>query len=99
MRKLLILSAALAPLALAPLTLAGPAFASNDEARCPEVPRAEWQGLGAIESALAAKGYTVREIEVDGNCYEVEGTDANGAKFEAYVNPKTGEIVPAKQRS
>ena len=99
MRKLLILSAALAPLALAPLTLPAPAVASDDEARCPDLPRAEWLGIGAIESALAAKGYTVREIEVEGNCYEVEGTDTNGAKFEAYVDPKTGEIVPAKQRS
>jgi hypothetical protein len=96
MRKLLILSAALAPLAL---TLATPAFASDDEARCPDVPRAEWLGIGEIESALSAKGYTVREVEVDDNCYEVEGTDTNGAKFEAYVNPKTGEIVPARQRN
>ena len=94
MRKLLILA-----IAASPLALTAPAFASDDEARCPDLPRAEWLGIGAIESALGAKGYTVREIEVEDNCYEVEGTDANGAKFEAYVNPKTGEIVPAKQRS
>jgi hypothetical protein len=94
MRKLLILA-----IAASPLALTAPAFASGDEARCPDLPRAEWLSIGAIESALSAKGYTVREIEVEDNCYEVEGTDANGAKFEAYVNPKTGEIVPAKQRS
>ena len=94
MRKLLILA-----IAASPLALTAPAFASDDEARCPDLPRAEWLGIGAIESALSAKGYTVREIEVEDNCYEVEGTDANGAKFEAYVNPKTGEIVPAKRRS
>jgi hypothetical protein len=94
MRKLLILA-----IAASPLALTAPAFASDDEARCPDLPRAEWLDIGAIESALSAKGYTVREIEVEDNCYEVEGTDANGAKFEAYVNPKTGEIVPAKQRS
>ena len=41
-------------------------------------------------------GYQVREIERDDNCYEVEGTDANGASFEAYVNPETGAIVPRR---
>ena len=93
MRKFLILA-----IAATPLAFAAPAVASDDEPHCPDVPRAEWQGIGAIESALSAKGYTVREIEVEGNCYEVEGTDANGATFEAYVDPKTGEIVPRRER-
>lgn len=96
MRKLVILAAALAPLAL---TL--PALASDDEneASCPEVPRAEWLGMGEIEAKLGTMGYRVQKIEAERNCYEVEGTDANGVKFEAYVNPKTGEIVPARGRS
>jgi hypothetical protein len=94
MRKLLILA-----IAAAPLALAASAFASDDEGRCPEVPAAEWLGQDAVKAKVEGLGYKVRKIEVDDNCYEVEGTDANGAKFEAYVNPKTGEIVPAEQRS
>ncbi len=93
MRKLLILSAALAPLALA-----APAFASDDDVVCPELAADEWLPIGEIEARLTGLGYQVREIERERNCYEVEGTDANGATFEAYVNPKTGEIVPRRNR-
>jgi hypothetical protein len=43
-------------------------------------------------------GYEIREIEREDNCYEVEGVDANGARFEAYVHPETGEILQQSER-
>jgi hypothetical protein len=93
MRKLLFLA-----IAATPLALAAPAFASDDEVSCPELAADEWLPMGEIEAKLTGMGYQVREIERERNCYEVEGTDANGAAFEAYVNPKTGEIVPRRER-
>lgn len=93
MKKLLLAAAAMAPLALAL-----PAMADDDEARCPEIAADQWMSIADLDSKLSGMGYRVREIEREGNCYEVEGTDANGAKFEAYVNPQSGEIVPPRER-
>jgi hypothetical protein len=92
MKKLL-----LAATAMAPLALALPAMADDDDARCPEIAADQWMSIADVDSKLTAMGYRVREIERDGNCYEVEGTDANGAKFEAYVNPQSGEMVPPRE--
>lgn len=94
MRKLLILA-----IAAAPLALAVPAMASDDDVRCPEVPAGEWLSLGEIEGRLQAMGYQVREIERERNCYEFEGIDANGAKVEGYVNPRSGELVQRQERT
>jgi hypothetical protein len=93
MKKLLLVATAIAPLGLAL-----PAMADDDDARCPEIAADQWMSIADVDSKLAGLGYRVREIERDGNCYEVEGTDANGAKFEAYVNPQSGEIVPRGER-
>ena len=88
----------LAAVAAAPLALAFPALASDDDARCPEIAADQWMSIAEVEGKLNAMGYQVREIERDDNCYEVEGTDANGARFEAYVNPVTGAIVPRREK-
>lgn len=78
MRKFMILA-----IAATPLALAAPAFASDDDTRCPAINADEWLPLGEIDARLTGMGYQVREIERDRNCYEVEGTDANGVSFEA----------------
>ena len=93
MKKILLLATAIAPLAFAL-----PALASDDDERCPEIAADQWMSIAEVEGKLKAMGYQVREIERDDNCYEVEGTDANGASFEAYVNPETGAIVPRRER-
>ena len=94
MRKLLILAVALTPLALA-----APAFASDDdEARCPALPAGEWLPMGEIEARLTGMGYQVRKLERERYCYEFEATDANGAEVEGYVNPKDGTLVPRREQ-
>lgn len=93
MRKLFILAAAAAPLALAV-----PALASDDDIRCPEVSQDGWLSLGEIDARLDAMGYQVQEIERKRNCYEFEGVDAHGAKVEGYVDPRTGALVQPGQR-
>ena len=50
--------------------------------------------IAQIAGMLEAQGYTVREIELERGRYEVEMTDANGMRVEAYLNPVTGAALP-----
>ena len=69
-----------------------PAFADNSE--CPGGPRDKWIGIEAAAAKAASLGYSVRKIEVDDGCYEIKGTDKNGAKVEFNIDPVTGQPVP-----
>jgi hypothetical protein len=90
MRKTLLIAAAFA-------AAGGAAFASGDRDDGPRVdaPRAEWMSVSDLALKLEAQGYVVREIEVDRGAYEVEATDANGMRVEAYFHPVTGDILPS----
>jgi len=57
------------------------------------VPAEEWMPVTAVAQKLEGQGYTVREIEREDGVYEVEVTDANGMRLEAYVDPRTGDIL------
>ncbi|MBL8561693.1 MAG: PepSY domain-containing protein [Gemmobacter sp.] len=83
MRKLVVLST----LALGAATL--PAWA---EERC-TVPQAEWRTEADLTADLTAKGWTIAQIKTEDGCYEVYGTDKDGAKQEVFIDPKTFEIV------
>ena len=91
MRKTLPTAAALA-------AAAGAALASDhrDDRRQPlaDAPRAEWMSVGEVARRLEAQGYVVREIETERGAYEVEATDANGMRVEAYLHPVTGAVLP-----
>jgi|AACY02.2.fsa_nt_gi Uncharacterized conserved protein len=80
---------------------AGAAFASDgrgdrDDRRQPltDAPRAEWMSVGEVARRLESQGYVIREIDTERGAYEVEATDANGMRVEAYVHPVTGAILP-----
>lgn len=45
---------------------------------------------------LKAKGWEVRNIKVDGRCYEVYALDEKRERVEAYFHPVTLERVPIK---
>lgn len=55
-------------------------------------PKEKWLAESEIKSKLSELGYTVREIEIEDDRYEVEATDKQGAKVELHVNPVTGGI-------
>ena len=86
-----------APLILAASTLAVPAIAAADDNRiCGDIPLEQWLAPGAIKEKATALGFTVRKVDIDDGCYEVDATDKNGAKVELRLNPATGALVRQK---
>ena len=83
------IKAALFALAATPF-LAAPALADT---RCGNVPDAEWISVVEVATVATEAGYTVREVERDDGCYELNVTDAQGVRFELDIHPGTGEIV------
>jgi hypothetical protein len=75
--------------ALAALSVAaGPALA---EGKCTSAPKAKWQPRSTLESQLQADGYSVRQIKVEGGCYEVYATDKAGKRANMAFNAETLE--------
>jgi hypothetical protein len=53
-----------------------------------------WQPQEKLTAMLKDKGWQVRRIKVDGDCYEAYGTDEKGKRFELYFHPRTLAPVP-----
>ena len=68
-----------------------------DDGEC-HVPADQWQTHEAVMAMAAAQGWTVREFEIDDNCYEIEARDKDGQWFEAKLDPATLEIVKMEHR-
>jgi hypothetical protein len=67
---------------------AGPAYA---EGKCTSAPKSKWQPRSALESQLQSDGYSVRQIKVEGGCYEVYATDKEGRRANMAFNAETLE--------
>ena len=70
-------------------TVPGAALADDD---C-FVPMADWQPRAAVADMAREKGWTVRRIKIDDGCYEIDGTDEAGQRFEATVHPSTLQVI------
>ena len=57
------------------------------------VPQADWQPRQAVLKVAEENGWTVREIDIDDGCYEVEARTREGREIEAKLDPKTLRIV------
>ena len=68
--------------------VAGPALAAG---KCATTPKAQWQPKSALESKLTADGYKVRQVKVEGGCYEVYATDKDGKRANMAFNAQTLE--------
>jgi uncharacterized membrane protein YkoI len=97
MTRTLLIAAGTGLLAFAGIS-AWPVLAS-DQTRADErtasrsVPAAEWMPASEVARNLEGMGYTVREIEREDGRYEVEVTNPDGLRMEAYVDPRSGEIL------
>ena len=45
------------------------------------------------KTKIAAMGYAINVFKVDGNCYEIYGTNKAGKKVEIYYDTKTLDVV------
>ncbi|MCB2093382.1 MAG: PepSY domain-containing protein [Rhodobacteraceae bacterium] len=57
------------------------------------VPQADWQPRQAVLKVAEENGWTVREIDIDDGCYEVEARTREGREIEARLDPKTLQVV------
>jgi len=79
---------------LVALSLAASAAGATGLATCESGPKESWQSQEKLTAALKEKGWEVRRIKVDGNCYEVYGLNEKGERVEAYFHPRTFAPVP-----
>lgn len=84
-RGLLVLAASLAAL---------PGLASDD---C-DVPIHRWQSREAVMQMAESRGWDVSRLKIDDGCYEIRGTDAQGRRFKAQIDPETLQPVRMKLR-
>ena len=67
---------------------AGPALA---EGKCASGPKSTWQPKSALETRLQVDGFKVRQIKVEGGCYEVYAFDKDGKRANMAFNAETLE--------
>jgi hypothetical protein len=67
-------------------------------ANCPKYPKAEWMSQDEAKAKIEAMGYKINKFKVDGNCYEIYGTNKEGKRAEVYFDVKTLKIVKAEIR-
>ena len=65
-------------------------------APCKSNPKAEWMSEADAKTRLEAQGYNIAKFKVDGNCYEIYGTNKDGKKVEIYFDTKSLDIVKAE---
>jgi len=74
---------------------AGTAFAKAD---CPKYEKSQWMSEAEARSKIEAQGYKIDKFKIDGNCYEIYGTNKDGKKAEVYFDAKNLDIVKAEIR-
>lgn len=83
----------LAVLLTAAMLASAAAFAG---ANCPKHPKSEWMPQAEAKAKIEAQGYKIRKFKVDGNCYEIYGSNKEGKKAEVYFDTKTLAVVKAE---
>ena len=73
---------------------AGAALADDD---C-HVPMDRWQPREAVQKAAEARGWRIDRLKIDDGCYEIKGSDADGGRFKAKLDPATLEVVKLKRK-
>ena len=65
-------------------------------ANCPKYPKAEWMSEAEAKAKIEAMGYKIGKFKVDGNCYEIYGTNKEGKKVEIYFDAKNLSVVKSE---
>ncbi|HEX2649549.1 MAG TPA: PepSY domain-containing protein [Burkholderiales bacterium] len=67
-------------------------------ANCAKHPKNEWMSEADAKAKIEAQGYKIQKFKIDGNCYEIYGTDKDGKKVEIYFDTKTLDVVKSETR-
>jgi hypothetical protein len=86
------LSAA-ALIAAAIVTMHAPVASATGLATCDSGSPDKWRPQEKLTAKLKKEGWDVRNVKVDGGCYEVYALDTKGERVEAYFHPVTLERV------
>jgi len=84
--------------ALLALSFAAGTAGATGLATCDSGPESGWQPKETLSRQLTEKGWKIRQIKVDGGCYEVYALDAQGGRVEAYFHPVTLAAVPTQAK-
>jgi hypothetical protein len=88
------LDTSLATVALAAMASIGAPAHATGLATCDSGDSSTWQHQGKLEKKLSEMKWSVRQIKVDGGCYEVYAINEKGQRVEAYFHPVTLAPVP-----
>jgi len=78
-----------AALSLTPFAMAGATGLATCDSGSPDT----WQPQEKLTAMLKEKGWEIRNVKVDGGCYEVYALDEKKERVEAYFHPVTFERV------
>ncbi len=67
-------------------------------ANCPKYPKSEWMPQADAKAKIEAMGYKIDKFKVDGNCYEIYGTNKEGKRAEVYFDARTLNVVKSEIR-
>jgi hypothetical protein len=70
-----------------------PTWAGDD---C-DAPVNRWQTREALRQWAATQGWQIQRLKIDDGCYEIRGTDAQGRRFKAKVDPESLKVLKIKQ--
>lgn len=70
-----------------------PAWADDD---C-DAPVGRWQSREAVRQMATDQGWQIQRLKIDDGCYEIRGTDAQGHRFKAKIDPETLKVLKLKQ--
>jgi hypothetical protein len=71
-----------------------PAFADDD---C-DAPMNRWQSREALLQMADLQGWQIQRLKIDDGCYELSGTDAQGRRFKAKIDPETLKVLKLKRK-
>lgn len=89
--------AILALAASAAFSAGAPALAGDDN--CRYVPKDQWRPMAEAIDSVKAKGYEIREAEIDDGCFEIKAFGKSGERVKFYLDPGSLEVVQPRDRS
>lgn len=67
-------------------------------ANCKANPKDQWMGEADAKAKIAAQGYKIDKFKIDGNCYEIYGSDKDGKKVEIYFDTISLDVVKMESK-